>query len=553
MDDKSREILYQLYEENYIPTPKALESLKDSEDVSKVSEKLSAYDDAVVITEEIVSSIKNYNKLPDIDLTMFYELKSRYERGEASEDYLRFKNMFNSLEIDKTESQIKKNIEIIKTSTLKTIRKDIETSFEILMFYKENREKRGDIEDFESFFRSRYRKLAALISSRKNVDRPISISIIKQKMSRDEVYFIGMIREISKTKKGNLMLTVEDLTASINVLINMSNPDIAPLANLLTHDEVIGIKGIFSGRERNRDNSSIVFCSEIYFPDIPYIQNIPRSSEEVYGVFISDIHIGSNTFLEKDFTRFIKWVRGEIGKKSVRECASRVGYLFIAGDCVDGIGVYKDQEKELSVKDLDRQYKIFSEYIELIPEEISVFIIPGNHDATREAEPQPPLPKIFAENLYDIPNVTLLSNPSLISVNVHDNPIKVLMYHGASIDSIIDAIPSIDDGYNKPHNVMKEMLRKRHIAPIYGRKHRLFPEKEDYLVIETIPHIFHTGHVHTVGIGSYKNVSLINSGTFQGRTEFQIKLGHRPTPSIIPIMNLQTGEIRKIRFGNPDR
>ena len=34
------------------------------------------------------------------------------------------------------------------------------------------------------------------------------------------------------------------------------------------------------------------------------------------AVFISDIHIGSSTFLEAEFKEFIKWINGDFGDET---------------------------------------------------------------------------------------------------------------------------------------------------------------------------------------------------------------------------------------------
>jgi len=49
---------------------------------------------------------------------------------------------------------------------------------------------------------------------------------------------------------------------------------------------------------------------------------------------------------------------------------------------------------------------------------------------------------------------------------------------------------------------MYQLLKKRHVAPQYGAHTRLAPEDRDYLVMEDVPDVFHTGHVHKLGWGS---------------------------------------------------
>ena len=56
---------------------------------------------------------------------------------------------------------------------------------------------------------------------------------------------------------------------------------------------------------------------------------------------------------------------------------------------VDGIGIYPNQERELVVKDIYKQYEMLDDFIEAIPDYMEVIIGPGNHDAVRRGEPQP--------------------------------------------------------------------------------------------------------------------------------------------------------------------
>jgi DNA polymerase II small subunit len=57
---------------------------------------------------------------------------------------------------------------------------------------------------------------------------------------------------------------------------------------------------------------------------------------------------------------------------------------------------------------------------------------------------------------------------------------------------------------------MEQMIEKRHLAPIYGKKNALAPESEDYLALKVCPDILVTGHIHSIGQEDYKGVKLIN-------------------------------------------
>jgi DNA polymerase II small subunit len=103
---------------------------------------------------------------------------------------------------------------------------------------------------------------------------------------------------------------------------------------------------------------------------------------------------------------------------------------------------------------------------------------------------------------------------------------------------MINNIPGMQ--IDKPIEVMINMLKARHLAPMWGSKTPLATEPEDHLVIDPIPDIFHGGHVHINGYGKYKGVQIVNSGTMQAQTSFQKSLNIDPTPGQVTLLNLKT-------------
>jgi DNA polymerase II small subunit len=94
---------------------------------------------------------------------------------------------------------------------------------------------------------------------------------------------------------------------------------------------------------------------------------------------------------------------------------------------------------------------------------------------------------------------------------------------------------------------MEEMLKRRHLSPMYGGRSPLAPEKEDYLVIDDVPDILHCGHVHTYGTGFYRGVFLVNSSTWQEQTEFQKKVNLNPMPCNVAVYN-PGGDVIRLKF-----
>ena len=290
-----------------------------------------------------------------------------------------------------------------------------------------------------------------------------------------------------------------------------------------------------------KSKRNLLIVEELIFPDIP--QKKPCKAEEAVNVaLISDLHVGSKEFMREEFNRFVLWLNGKYGDESLKETASRVKYVIIAGDIVDGIGIYPNQIKELAVRNIFKQYKLAAKFLEQIPDYIELIIIPGNHDASRKALPQPAIPKEYAEPLYETRNILSLGNPATVAIH----NIEFLIYHGRSLDDVLATAADID--FHSPERAMRLLLRGRHLAPTYGQRTLIAPEKQDFLVIERVPDIFHVGHVHVMKYEFYRGTLMVNSGAWQKQTSYQRNLGLKPTPGIIPVVNLQTMSVSPIDF-----
>jgi len=399
--------------------------------------------------------------------------------------------------------------------------------------------KKIDINDWVTYYFDRYNRLRDILQTRDELNGTIAIGRAIKIDNRQKVALIGIVKNIRKTLSGSYFLELEDPTGIINV--SLKSPNCAKKAEEIVFDEVLGIIGTKSG--------DIIYAEDVIFPEVPE-RPIKKSEDEVYALFISDIHIGSNMFLPKEFAHFIDWVNGYEGTENQKEIAKKVKYIFITGDLVDGIGVYPGQENELIIKDIYKQYEEFSKYIAQIPEDIQIIICPGNHDAVRIEEPQPALFKDIASPLYMLKNVHMVSNPALINIhNIGEFPgIDVLMYHGYSFDYYVQEVPMLRKyGYENMELVHQFLLRKRHLAPSHGST-LINPMAQDFLLIDKLPDVIVTGHVHKAKIGKYKNILTISSSCFQDRTLFQEKVGHHPEPGRVPILNLKTNELKMLRF-----
>ena len=66
------------------------------------------------------------------------------------------------------------------------------------------------------------------------------------------------------------------------------------------------------------------------------------------------------------------------------------------------------------------------------------------------------------------------------------------------------------------------------------------PQVPDRLVIDPLPEILLTGHVHICGVTRYRGVLGVNAGTWQSQTAFQKQMNVNPTPGLAVVVDLQT-------------
>ena len=424
----------------------------------------------------------------------------------------------------------------------------------------------GTIDDFLAMFRDRFERIKKIYMARIDTQNAVPPSVAKMRknptkragpMDGDGArrrrppsqVVIGIIRDKSISKAQNVIIDFEEYRSDAGPTDNRSSSKgtnesiiciipsklsglkgttLSEKANALLLDEIVCISG-------SVDYDGRMIADDVLFPDIPTARQMGRAKRDIYAAFISDLHCGSQEFLEEELDQFIAWLNGKDVDEADKSTAANTRYLFIAGDMVDGISVYPGQRYHLEIISLYDQYALIAEKLRKLPEHVKVFCIPGNHDAARQALPKPPILKTFAEPLYNLENVTMLGDPSQVIIE----GVNVLITHGDSLDDLVTMIPGAS--YTEPAMPMKELLKKRHLAPVYGGKTELAPLHRDWMVIDTPPDVVHFGHAHHNAVDNYRGVQIINSGTFQSQTDFMRKQGVVPTPGIVTFLNLRTG------------
>ena len=495
----------------------------ENEDVAnEILNKLQVASGEKMITKTLIND--NLEKIKPV----FKELDK--EKQKLVEKY--FVNISVSVEVKK-EMTIEDKI---KTKTKELEEQDKITDVKILdspMI----QDKKLEVRDFVKHFRNRYNFFKKILQDRPELEHLTSIDKIT---SNRGFSVIAIVTSKSVTKNKNLILEVEDLTGKTKLLVTKTKEEIFEKAKEIVLDDVIGFK--CSG------SKDFLFVNDLFYPDSS-LNDKKRLNKEIYALFTSDFHIGSKNFLENNLNKFVKWLNSKDN-----EIRDKIKYLFVVGDSIDGVGVFPGQEKSLAIKDIKKQYEKLAEFYKKIPKHINIIQCPGQHDAVRVAEPQPPIGEDFAEPLTQIENLYLVSNPSLVEIEGSEDKegFKVLMYHGASMHGLINEIEELrlDNAHLTPARAVKHLLKRRHLAPSHGSTIYIPNDQEDSMLIQTIPDIITTGEIHKPDIEVYNNILIIANSCWQSITPFEEKVGNQPDPCKVPLLNLKSRQIKILDFSD---
>lgn len=492
---------------------------KDMESVKMIIERIKSQTREKIITKELFS--KNLEKVTQV-------FSSLPEDKQKSLEGLKIK-LGLSIEISKEiVSSIKEKepvFEIPEKSTVKVVS------------VSPVQNKKIEVGDFVKHFRNRFFDMKNILQERPELKNLVSINKIFG--NRQGISIIGMVIDKRMTKNKNIILDVEDATGRIKVLINYNKKELCEKADEICLDSVLGFMG--SG------NNEVLFANEIIFPDIALAERKNSPAEE-YVIFLGDLHFGSKKFMLENFEKFINYLNGNLPNTPE---VSKIKYLLIAGDLITGVGNYPNQERDLSIIDLEEQNIKVAELLKKIRKDIQIVICPGNHEGVRLMEPQPLYDEKYAWPIYEMENVTLTENPSIVNLGARKDfaGFNILMYHGFSFPFYANAIPRLLKlrAMNSPDDIMKYLLKNRHLAPTHNSI-QSFPHEKDVHLIRTAPDIFLSGHTHKSAVSYYNNILLISCSSWEEKTPYQEKFGNTPDHCKVPLLNLKTRAVKILDF-----
>lgn len=543
-----QEIIGKFLDKGFLISPDFLRNFNVKTDIffEVLDKSFKKKDRPFILTKDLFYILRNSDIISEVNWVEFEKSRAFLEKGKNGKVYETFLNILSYNISKEKRDNIDKIMDDVRKPEKRIVLDKGEEGYSNVIVLKnyEEMDKKREINDFVKYFRVRYDKLRKILLARPELQDAISINRVLNKKDRGSVSVIGLVNEKFISKAGNVVLRLEDNTGKVSVIVKKNDEELFNIAKDIVLDEVVGMKGMYSNK--------FIFCNSLYSPGI-LEKELKKVNDDVYAVFTADLHFGNKEFLVKDFLKFIDWINCKTGDKKQKEIASKVKYLFVVGDLIDGVGIWPGQEKELVVKDIYKQYEKCAELLNMIRKDIHIVVCAGNHDALRISEPQPVLDKKLAKPLWDLPNVIMVTNPSLISIHSSKdfNGFDILLYHGYSFPYYADNVESIrsNGGTTRADLIMKFLLEKRHLAPTHTSTLYIPDVNDDPLVIEKIPDFLVTAHIHRTSISNYRGVTLIGCGCWIPQTPFQEKVGLHPDPSKICLVNLKTREAQIMEFG----
>ncbi|MEK6945706.1 MAG: metallophosphoesterase [Nanoarchaeota archaeon] len=513
----AKEILKFCLERGFLVDQEVLNMLSGESDIDSVKlmiERIKLHTQKKIITKDLF--VQNQDKAGEFFLTLPEENQQKLEK-------LKIK-LGLSIEISKE----------VSVSAEKTISEDDDSKGEVkILSLSGALGKKFGAGDFVNYFRGRFSEMKGFLQDHPLLENLVSIDKISG--VRHGISVIGMVYDKRATKNQNIILDIEDSTGTTKVLINKDKAELLKKAEEIALDSVIGFK--CSG------SREMLFVNDIIFPEAMLLEK-RKSLIEEYALFVSDVHYGGKNFMKNNFMRFIEYLNSDDPE------VAKIKYIFFIGDLVAGVGVYPNQERDLTVVDLEDQYTGIAELLGKIPKRITLIVSTGDHEGVRIMEPQPLYDEKHAWALHQMDNVILTENPALTSIGVRKDfsGIKVLSYHGHSYPFYANSVPRLMKmkAMNYPEKIMEYLLKHRHLAPTHGST-QYFPNKDAHMIRE-IPDIFVSGHTHKSGVTYFNNVLIISCSCWETLTSYQEKMGNLPDHCKVPLVNLKTRAVKILDF-----
>lgn len=233
MGDMQSEITMKFFNEGFLINQKAIKNLPEDFDidnfVSMIESKFKKR--PLIINEDIVEMMYNGggNAQVEINWPGFDDARVVKEKHDDKEAYKAFLNILN-YSFNPEDEKVEKLMKSIKTDGVNKANVDglvgkencacnMDAPLIVLDAYMDTGQER-DVQDFVDYFKARYNRIKDMLCNRQSMNNVTSINRVLNKFDKEGVSIIGIVNDKRTTKNGNIMINMEDLSGSINVLVN---------------------------------------------------------------------------------------------------------------------------------------------------------------------------------------------------------------------------------------------------------------------------------------------------------------------------------------------
>ncbi|HYA22011.1 MAG TPA: hypothetical protein VEG31_02430, partial [Thermoproteota archaeon] len=193
--------------------------------------------------------------------------------------------------------------------TREALGKEIEPEVEVMYSPRDTMPVSDSVSSRVDYFQSRFRQLQRILMSRPDFSSPAPVGEISKANSQAPFKTIAMI-----LKKDNRRMEVEDLKDSATLYMPKNpDPELEEKLSYLVVDMVVGLE--------LRKFQGAVFINDVVLPDVP---DTPpkRTRDAIVTLLLSDLHVGSQYYLEKEFAALADWLSGLKGTSSSQAIAN---------------------------------------------------------------------------------------------------------------------------------------------------------------------------------------------------------------------------------------
>ncbi|PVZ98682.1 hypothetical protein BB558_005319 [Smittium angustum] len=233
-----------------------------------------------------------------------------------------------------------------------------------------------------------------------------------------------------------------------------------------------------------------------------------KHGKSEYVAIVSGFGVTGDSGVSRNMQLLADFLGGLLGGEEMRELSSKIGSLIVAGNSIDGRGVYggKINEKmgKLGLRNTNdnvlgrevvvekRSYVELDNYLSQIAGILPVILMPGDTDPVSQSLPQQTFPvDILLPKSGSLGSLIGTSNPTWLEID----KLRFLGTSGQNIrdmEKCVRDIPALD--------LCEATLKSRHLAPTGPDTLAMYPSSRgDAMLLDRAPDVYFVGNMESFG------------------------------------------------------